>query len=251
MELRRALQEEHHKRKARVLAGCSVIWWIYLQCLGHAELAAPGHGLHCEAQPPPPPQPVPRAALLLPHLLLQEAEALVAELSEVVQHQKLRMRVLAQEKAEAAARLAAMNPQVMPGLSKLFALLVLVLLWSIAQLRAALATPRFLQAPLLLPPCQPHPSPFTPPTLLSLAGSGARALGAADAAGACGRAGRHPRPAGAGAAAGGVAAAAAGGGAAAAGGRAGGGCAVGGGVGEESAVEWGGRSAGLTCGNGS
>lgn len=44
--------------------------------------------------------------------LLQEAEALAAELSEVVQHQKLRMRGLAQEKAEAAARLAAMNPQV-------------------------------------------------------------------------------------------------------------------------------------------
>ena len=37
---------------------------------------------------------------------------MVAELTEVVQHQKLRMRGLAQEKAEIAARLAAMNPQV-------------------------------------------------------------------------------------------------------------------------------------------
>lgn len=41
----------------------------------------------------------------------QEAEGLVGELSEVVRQQKLRMRGLAQEKAEAAARLAAMHPQ--------------------------------------------------------------------------------------------------------------------------------------------
>lgn len=50
-----------------------------------------------------------------PTLLLpwpQEAEGLVGELSEVVQQQKLRMRGLAQEKAEACARLQAMNPQV-------------------------------------------------------------------------------------------------------------------------------------------
>lgn len=37
---------------------------------------------------------------------------MVRELTEVVQHQKLRMRALAQEKAETAARLVAMNPQV-------------------------------------------------------------------------------------------------------------------------------------------
>lgn len=36
----------------------------------------------------------------------------MGELSEVVRQQKLRMRGLAQERAEAAARLAAANPQV-------------------------------------------------------------------------------------------------------------------------------------------
>lgn len=43
---------------------------------------------------------------------LQEAEGLVGELSGVVQQQKLRLRGLAQERAEACARLQAMNPQV-------------------------------------------------------------------------------------------------------------------------------------------
>jgi hypothetical protein len=43
---------------------------------------------------------------------MQEAEGLVGELGEVVQQQKLRMRGLAQERAEACARLQAMNPQV-------------------------------------------------------------------------------------------------------------------------------------------
>ena len=44
--------------------------------------------------------------------LLQEAEGLVGELSQVVQQQRLRLRGLAQERAEACARLQAMNPQV-------------------------------------------------------------------------------------------------------------------------------------------
>ena len=47
-------------------------------------------------------------------LWLQEAEGLVGELGEVVRQQKLRMRGLAQERAEACARLQAMNPQVCP-----------------------------------------------------------------------------------------------------------------------------------------
>lgn len=52
-----------------------------------------------------------RAPSHLPRLP-QDAEGLASELSEVVQQQKLRMRGLAQEKAEACARLQAMNPQV-------------------------------------------------------------------------------------------------------------------------------------------
>lgn len=43
---------------------------------------------------------------------VQEAEAMVGQLSEVAQHQKLRMQGLAQEKADLAARLTATNPQV-------------------------------------------------------------------------------------------------------------------------------------------
>ncbi len=41
---------------------------------------------------------------------------MVTELTEVVQHQKLRIRGLAQDKADVAARLAAMNPQVRPAM---------------------------------------------------------------------------------------------------------------------------------------
>lgn len=65
----------------------------------------------------------------------QEAEGLVGELSEVVRQQKLRMRGLAQEKAEASARLAAMNPQVLPS----FVLLLGVALLAAAATDAAAA----------------------------------------------------------------------------------------------------------------
>lgn len=60
----------------------------------------------------------PACACLISHYLFprcpppQEAEGLVGELGEVVRQQKLRMRGLVQEKAEACARLQAMNPQV-------------------------------------------------------------------------------------------------------------------------------------------
>lgn len=52
-----------------------------------------------------------RAALQDSQGARREAEGLVGELSEVVRQQKLRMRTLAQERAEAAARLQATQPQ--------------------------------------------------------------------------------------------------------------------------------------------
>lgn len=119
VELRRALHDSQARRQVRPCA------------LGQDEAEQPGrhawrqaerHGgsssssgsnqhsvarcpWACCADPAYEPYPV------RPPWLPQEAEGLVGELSGVVQQQKLRLRSLAQEKAEACARLQALNPQ--------------------------------------------------------------------------------------------------------------------------------------------
>ena len=95
VELRRALDDSQGRRQVR--ANC-VLGGLGADCLRrhivqHALLIVPLLGC-------------------LPQQLSQELEGLVGELSEVVRQQKLRMRGLAQERAEAQARLQAMNPQV-------------------------------------------------------------------------------------------------------------------------------------------
>ena len=140
VELRRALQDSQARRQV-----CSFLWfpalllavwccWGQVHVLGKATfpvaactamvVAVPGTCIipvHQCYLPPFCPLLVCAACCGLPAthvplacglLCLQEAEGLVGELGEVVQKQKLRMRGLAQERAEACARLQAMNPQV-------------------------------------------------------------------------------------------------------------------------------------------